>query len=124
LRECLLSTRALSSHGVDRPVDGGEDGASVVEEALARGEQRHPARRPGEERGPELLFERADLTAERRLRDVQALRGAADVPFLRDGNEVTDLREAHGRSMGRAGHLRKTRGQIKRVLDLLRSLAA
>jgi hypothetical protein len=109
---------------VDRAIDGGEDGTSVVEEALARREQRHSARRPDEKCGPELVLQRADLSAERRLRDVEALRGAANVPFLGDGHEVTDLREAHGRSMVRRGRCRKLRGQIETVLDTLRSPAA
>ena len=109
---------------MDRAVDGREDGAGVVEETLARREKRHPAGRPGEEGGPELVLQRADLSAERRLRDAEALRGTTDVPFLRNGNEVADLREAHGRSMGRAACDRKSRRQIERVLDVLRSPAA
>lgn len=96
----------------------------MVQEALARREQGHPARRPGEKCRPELVLQRADLSAERRLRDVEALRGAANVPFLGDGHEVTDLREAHGRSMVRAGRYRKRSRQIERVLDMLRSPAA
>jgi hypothetical protein len=109
---------------VDRAVDGGEDGASVLEKTLARREQRHPAGRAGEEDGSELVLERADLATERRLRDVEALRGATDVPFLRDGYEIADLREAHGRSMARAARDRKRRGQIEKVLDALRSRAS
>jgi len=113
----------LGSSGADRAVDRGEDGASVVEKPFARWEQRHPARRPREERGAELVLERADLAAERRLRDVEALCGATDVPFLGDGNEVADLREAHPPSMASAGRARKSRGQIETVLDALRSPA-
>lgn len=96
----------------------------MVKEPPARREERHPARRPGEKGGPELLLERADLATERRLRDVEALRGASDVPFLGDGDEVADLREAHGRSMRRALRRRKNRGQIERVLDGLAVPAA
>jgi hypothetical protein len=71
----------------------------VLEEAVSRRQKCHPARCAGEKGGAKLVFERADLAAERRLRDVKALGGATDVSFLRDGNEVADLREAHGRSM-------------------------
>jgi methionyl aminopeptidase len=118
---------------VDRLVHGREDGARVLEETLARWEQRHPARRPGEERGAELVFQRADLPAERRLRDVQALRRAADVSFLRDGNEIADLSETHGRSMGPAargckrsrskrywtGSARPRHGRVHPVIEIL-----
>jgi hypothetical protein len=38
----------------------------------------------------ELSLETADLVAERRLRDVQSLRGTAEVELLRDRNEVLD----------------------------------
>jgi hypothetical protein len=89
----------------------------VVEKTLARRQERHPAWRPREKRGAELVFERTDLAAERRLRDVESLRRAADVPFLGDGDEVADLREAHGRRMVRAGCEGKSRRQIETVLD-------
>lgn len=82
---------------MDGSVHGREDRASVVEKALARREQLHPARSAREERRPELVLERADLAAQRRLRDVQALSRPTYVSFLGDGNEVADLREAHGR---------------------------
>ena len=95
----------------------------MVEETLAGRQQRHPARRTGKEGGPELVLERADLSTERRLREVEALRRAADVPFLGDGDEVADLREAHARSMGRSPRGRKKRRQIETVLDRLRSRA-
>lgn len=96
----------------------------MVEETLTRREKGHPAGCSGEEGGPELVLERADLATERRLRDPKALRGATDVPFLRDGNEVADLRETHGTSMVRAAPGRKSRRQIERVLDGVRSPAA
>lgn len=43
----------------------------------------------------QLVFEPLDLTAQRRLRDVQAPRGAPDVPLLGDRDEVFQLIEAH-----------------------------
>jgi hypothetical protein len=109
---------------VDRAVDGGKDGARVIQKELARGQQRHPARRPGEESCPELVLECADLAAERRLRHAEAFGGTTDVPFLGHGNEITDLREAHDLSMSSATRHGKSRGQIERVLDAVRSLAA
>jgi hypothetical protein len=51
----------------------------------------NPPARPLQQREPELVLERPDLLAERRLRDVQPLRGAAEVKLLRDGHEVAKL---------------------------------
>jgi len=67
----------------------------VREEARAGRQEPHAARRALEERRAELSLEPAYLTRERRLRDVQALRRAADVPFFRHGDEILDLGEAH-----------------------------
>ena len=43
----------------------------------------------------------SDLAAERRLRDVEPLRGAADVALLGDGDEIADLGEAHRDTVSR-----------------------
>ncbi len=67
----------------------------MLEERFARREERHPARRACEERRADLVLERADLPADGRLRDVEALRGTPDVAFLGNGDEVADLGEAH-----------------------------
>lgn len=95
----------------------------MVEETFPGREQRHSARRASEQGGSKLVFERADLSTERRLRDAKALGGATDVTFLGDGNEVADLREAHGRSMCRATRDGKRRCQIETVLDALHRAA-
>lgn len=81
--------------GVTRGGDGRQDRPRVAEEALAGGEQADAPRGPLEQRRAELVLEAADLAAERRLRDVQATRGAADVLLLGDGDEVAQLGEAH-----------------------------
>jgi len=41
-----------------------------------------------EELDPEFALELPDLLAERRLRDLEALGGAAEMELLRDGDEV------------------------------------
>jgi hypothetical protein len=46
------------------------------------------------EAGPELCFELLDLRAERRLRDVQSVRGPAEMEVLRDCYEISDLSDA------------------------------
>jgi hypothetical protein len=48
-------------------------------------------RRPNEERDPELTLEVTDSARQRRLRHVQTLCSAAEVQFLRDGDEVPQL---------------------------------
>ena len=60
----------------------------LFQQHAARRRQRHPARRPGQERDAELALERADPLAERRLRHVQARGGTPEMQFLRDGDEV------------------------------------
>ncbi len=67
----------------------------MTEKGFPRREELHPARRPDEQRSADLVFERPDLTADGRLRDVEALGGAAHVAFFGDGDEVADLSEAH-----------------------------
>jgi len=95
----------------------------VVEETLARRQQRHATRRPDEQCGAELVLERTDLSAERRLRDVETLSRAADVAFLGHGNEVTDLGEAHARSMFCAACSCKRRRPDRNGIGHLRSPA-
>ena len=73
------------------------------EECRARREELHPARRSREERRPDLVLERTDLTAHRRLRDTQAAGSSTDVAFLGDGDEVADLSEAHPASIAVLG---------------------
>jgi hypothetical protein len=48
----------------------------------------HSAAAPVKQRHPELLFEPADLLAQRRLGDVKAFGGPAEMKLLGDGNEV------------------------------------
>lgn len=90
----------IAADGGAGEIDGVEDLAGVEEEALAGGEEADAAGGPLEEAGAELVFEAADLPAEGRLRDVEALGGAGDVLFFRDGDEVAELGEAHGRTVG------------------------
>ena len=57
--------------------------------------------RTTEQRLSQLVLEALDLTAQRRLGDVQAARGAPDVPLLGDRDEVFQLIEAHSPSLTR-----------------------
>ena len=80
---------------LDRGVDRGEDLAAALEQHLAGGRELDAARRAVAAGAPELGLEAADLLGERRLRDVQPLRGAAEVPLLGDGDEVAQLSQLH-----------------------------
>jgi hypothetical protein len=74
-------------------VDRGEDPARTREEHLAGGRELDAAGRAVQQRHAELGLEPADLLRERRLGDVQALGGAAEVALLGDGDEVTEVSE-------------------------------
>ena len=47
--------------------------------------------------GAELVFEHSQLAAERRLGDVQAGRGAAEMQLLGHGDEVAEMAQFHFR---------------------------
>ena len=84
---------------LDRGVDGGEDLARALEQHLAGGRELDAARGAVEQRLSELGLEAADLLRERRLGDVQAFGGAAEVPLLGDGDEVAQVPELHGQPL-------------------------
>jgi len=81
----------------------------VVEEHAPGRKQGHAARRALEELRPDLVFERANLPTQGRLRDVEALGSAPHVAFLGNGDEVADLREAHASIMPVAANEIKVR---------------
>lgn len=70
-----------------------------MQERFSGREEAHATGGSDEERRADLCFERLDLTAHGRLRDVQFFRGPAHVSFFGNGNEVADLGEAHGASI-------------------------
>ena len=56
---------------------------------------RHPARRPLDERDADLLLEPADLLRQRRLGDVLTLGGAGEVALVGERDEVFELSQIH-----------------------------
>jgi hypothetical protein len=72
----------------DAGTDGGECVSSMRQKGLAGGGQRHPARRPLEQLGPELGLQPADLIAEGRLGHVQPAGGGGEVQLLCHHQEV------------------------------------
>jgi hypothetical protein len=75
----------------------GKDAACVLEEELARGEQAHATRRSLEEPSAQLVLEREDVAAERRLGQVEPARGAPHMALFCHRDEGLKMREAHGR---------------------------
>jgi hypothetical protein len=68
----------------------------VIEEHAAGRQERHASRGTLEELCSEFVFESADLSTHRGLRDVKALGGAPHISLLGDGDEIADLGKAHG----------------------------
>ena len=87
---------------------GGLDGVlELLEDPPGAGEERRPGfgeahlpRRALQQLGPELALEFADRDAERRLRHVQAVRGAAEVQLLANRREVVQVPMLNHRSGG------------------------
>ena len=63
--------------------------------------QRNLPLRPIQEPYAQLIFEFANLLADRRLRDVQPLRSPAEVQLLCDGNEISEVAKFHPVSWAR-----------------------
>lgn len=68
----------------------------MLQERRPRRQEGHSARGALEKGGPELVFQGADMTAQRGLREAHLLRGAAHVRLFGDRDEATNLRQAHG----------------------------
>lgn len=96
---------------------GGEQRAGVVQELLTRFGQLDAVAVPGEQRGAEIVFERADLPAEHRLRDVQIVSGAAEVQPVGDSDEVAQLAQVQIHEASWCGNAPKVSPRLKRVLD-------
>src|SRR5208282_2932050 len=72
-----------------------EGAARLFQHDAARVGKLDAAARALEQLHPEFVFELADLLAERRLRHMQALRGAAEVQLFSDGDEVAEVSQFH-----------------------------
>jgi hypothetical protein len=85
---------ARTTAAVERALRLLERDSGLLEERLAGGGQADGARAAVDELGAELVLEVLDLPTERRLRDVEALRGPTEVALLGQGHEraqVTQL---------------------------------
>lgn len=96
---------------------GGEQRTGVVEQLSARVGQRYAVAIPGEQRGAEILLERADLPAEHRLRDMQLIGGAAEVQPIGHGDEVTQFAQVQIHGISQSGDAFRVSPPLKEVLD-------
>src|SRR5262245_45424603 len=72
-----------------------QHGASIVEENAPSVGQFDPARLTTKQLHVKLAFHCLDAEAERRLLHAKPLRGSCDMPFLRNGDEVSKVPQLH-----------------------------
>src|SRR5262245_33625289 len=73
--------------------------AGAIKEAAAGIRQLDAARHAAEQLQIDLLLDRLDEAAERRLRNTKPLRRTGDVPFFGDGDEAAQVPEFHCHNM-------------------------
>ena len=106
---------------VDRGVDLHQRQAGVVEKGFARGGQLDAVNAARQQLDPDLIFQVADLPAERRLRGVQpALGRLGEAAHFGDGNEIAKMSELHRAPMlcGVCHPLTKSFSSLSQVLSL------
>ena len=114
--EPLAAARGHGHPAADR-VRGGQQRAGVGQQLPAGVGQRHAVAVPCQQRGAEIVFQRADLPAEHRLRDVQLIGGAAEVQPVGDGDEVAQLAQVQIHGASRSGDASRVSPPPKEVLD-------
>ena len=72
-----------------------EQGTRIRKEGSPRIRQAHHSSRPFQKLYPQLIFQRLDLVAQRRLGDVQPLGSPAEVQFLGHGDKVSKMPQFH-----------------------------
>jgi hypothetical protein len=77
--------------GEHRTLDVREDLPCMFEKQSASARQPHPPLGAFEQLNVDLFLELFDLLTERRLRDVEALRGPPEIQLFSDGNEVSQM---------------------------------
>jgi hypothetical protein len=81
--------------------DGLQNVTRARQQAMTGRQELDPTGGSTKERNAELVLETADLTAQRRLRDVEAARGSPDVSLFGDRHEIAQLVQAHPASLPR-----------------------
>jgi hypothetical protein len=75
----------------------GEDAAGQREQRLAGRGEGDVAPRPAQQLGPQVALQGRDLLGQGGLGDPQLSRGVCEVPYFRDGQEVSKLLDLHGK---------------------------
>jgi hypothetical protein len=79
--------------GFQRAIDVGERRAGAIKEGATRVRQLNAARHAAEQLDLDVLLDRLDEAAERRLRNAKPLSRAGDVPFFGDGDDGAEMPE-------------------------------
>jgi hypothetical protein len=87
---------AGATGSVNGALDMGKHAARLFQEYLARPGKQYSSFSPVEERHPEILLQASDLLTQRRLRNLEALSGAAEVQLFGSNDEVPHMPEFHG----------------------------
>ncbi len=82
-------------HTLARRVQPLQHRACIHQIGLACQRQLHAPAGAHEQLGAQFLLQLSDLQAQRRLRDMQALRGACEAQLFRQGDEVTQMAQFH-----------------------------
>lgn len=91
--ELALFSGGGAADGLEGEIRFGEDGAGAVAEEFASGGEAGGAGGAFEEAAVEAGFEDLNVAGERRLGDVEAESGAAEVEFFGDGEKVAEVAE-------------------------------
>jgi hypothetical protein len=81
-----------------------ENRAGAPQEAPASSGQCHATRRPVEQRRADDRFQLPNLTGQRWLRHLKAVRRATDVPLLGHGDEIPHVPQFHPDTVGVSNH--------------------
>src|SRR5262249_1810839 len=90
-----LSARGAPG-GLECLVEMRQHGAGIVQESAAGVRQLDPARLAAKKLHVKLAFHRLDAEAERGLLHAKPLRGAGDMPLLRNGDEISEVSQLQG----------------------------
>jgi hypothetical protein len=94
----FLAARCAPSR-FKRAIEVGECRTGTVKEGAAGVRQLDAARYAAEQLYLDLLLNRLDEAAERRLLNAKPLRRAGDVPFFGDGDDRAEMPQFHGHTL-------------------------
>lgn len=99
----------LLAHTLNRQLCTGNNLLRLIVKRIACDRQRHRVFPSHKKRHGKLFLQILHLPAERRLREVQSLRGAIEGSMLRDGYEVTKMAKFHLQSLAHTKSMSKAK---------------